>query len=299
MNADTNLNQNILETTNKEQIRNRRNLDFAVHILFILSIMFGIVALLTLIIDVVLDGLKYFTWHLFTNYPSRKPELSGLKSALVGTTYMLCILVPLSFIVGVGGAIYLEEYAKKNRLTRFIQLNISTLAGVPSIVYGILGLTLFVRGLDFGRSLLAGSLTMTLLVLPIIIVAAQEAIKAVPKNRRDASYALGATKWQTVQKAVLPSAISGILTGMILAVSRAIGETAPLVMIGALTFVAFLPESIFDQFTVLPIQIYSWIGKPQIAFHDLAAAGIMLLLILLITLNLSAVLLRNKYQKRN
>jgi phosphate transport system permease protein len=215
----------------------------------------------------------------------------------------MALMAPISFVLGVGAAIYLEEYAQKSRLTRLIQLNISTLAGVPSIVYGILGLTLFVRtfGIEeiaLGRSVLAGALTMTLLILPIIIVASQEAIRSVPKSRRDASYALGATKWQTVSRSVIPTAISGILTGVILALSRAIGETAPLVMIGALTYVAFLPENPLDSFTVLPIQIFNWISRPQVAFHDIAASGIIVLLVLLLAMNTVAVLLRNKFQKR-
>lgn len=178
-----------------------------------------------------------------------------------------------------------------------IQLNISTLAGVPSIIYGILGLAIFVRGMGLGRSLLSGVLTMTLLVLPIIIVASQEAIRAVPKNRRDASFALGATKWQTVSRSVLPSAMPGIMTGVILALSRAIGETAPLIMIGALTYVAFLPENLMDSFSVMPIQIFNWISRPSQAFHELAASGIILLLIMLFIMNITAVWIRNKYSK--
>ncbi|WP_413775819.1 phosphate ABC transporter permease PstA [Paenibacillus sp. LS1] len=266
-------------------------------ILFLAATSVGVLALMLLIIDIMVDGIATFRPELFTNYPSRRASGSGLKSALVGTLYMVCIMAPISFLIGVGAAIFMEEYAKKNKFTRLIQLNISTLAGVPSIVYGILGLAIFVRGLNLERSLISGALTMTLLVLPVIIVSAQEAIKSVPGSRRDASFALGASKWQTVQRSVLPSAFPGILTGIILAVSRAIGETAPLVMIGALTYVAFLPNNLMDQFTVLPIQIYNWISKPQTAFHDLAASGIMVLLILLLTLNMIAVVLRNKYQK--
>ncbi|MBW7476653.1 phosphate ABC transporter permease PstA [Paenibacillus oenotherae] len=285
------------EDTGRKQIAQRRRIDFILHILFVVSTAIGVVALMALIIDIVLDGFMRFAPDLFTNYPSRRASQAGMKSAIVGSLYMLLIMAPLSFILGVGAAIFLEEYAKKNRLTRLIQLNISTLAGVPSIVYGILGLTLFVRGLALERSLLSGALTMTLLVLPIIIVAAQEAIRAVPKARRDASFALGATKWQTVSRSVMPSALPGVMTGVILALSRAIGETAPLVMIGGLTYVAFLPESIMDSFTVMPIQIYNWISRPNEAFHELAAAGIIVLLIMLLLMNFAAILLRNKYQK--
>nr|WP_167747038.1 phosphate ABC transporter permease PstA [Cohnella luojiensis] len=281
----------------RKRVANRRRMDTTLKLLFLAATSIGILALMVLIIDIVMDGLGHFTPDLFTNYPSRRPSSAGMKSAIVGSIYMLLIILPVSFVFGVGAAIYLEEYAKKNRLTRIFQLNISTLAGVPSIVYGILGLTLFVRWFMLERSLISGAFTMTLLVLPIIIVAAQEALKAVPKARRDASFALGATKWQTVSRSVLPSALPGILTGVILAMSRAIGETAPLVMIGALTYVAFLPEKLTDQFTVIPIQIYNWISRPQTEFHELAAAGIMVLLIMLIIMNITAVLLRNKFQK--
>lgn len=287
----------MFQDANRKQIANRRKVDLVLHILFLVATSIGIIALMALLIQIMMDGLSRLNLELFTNYPSRMAAKAGMKSAIVGSIYMVLIMAPISFILGVGAAIYLEEYAKKNKLTRLIQLNISTLAGVPSIVYGILGLTLFVRGLALERSLLSGALTMTLLVLPIIIVSAQEAIRAVPRARRDASFALGATKWQTVSRSVLPSSISSILTGVILALSRAIGETAPLVMIGALTFVAFLPESIMDQFTVIPIQIFNWVSRPQLAFHELAAAGIIVLLAMLILMNISAVILRNKYQK--
>lgn len=287
----------ILQDANRGQIRKRRNTDFALHLMFVGATSIGILALMALLINIMMDGLMRLSPDLFTNYPSRFAAKAGMKSAIVGTIYMILIMAPLSFVLGVGAAIYLEEYSKKNRLTRLLQLNISTLAGVPSIVYGILGLTLFVRGLHLERSLLSGALTMTLLVLPIIIVSSQEALRAVPKSRREASYALGASKWQTVSRSVLPSAIPGILTGVILALSRAIGETAPLIMIGALTFVAFLPSGIMDSFTVMPIQIFNWVSRPQVAFHELAAAGIIVLLVLLILMNFSAIMLRNKYQK--
>ncbi|KJB88513.1 phosphate ABC transporter permease [Paenibacillus sp. E194] len=287
----------MFQDANRKQIGTRRKVDLVLHILFLVATSIGIIALMALLIQIMIDGLSRLNLDLFTNYPSRMAAKAGMKSAIVGSIYMVLIMAPISFVLGVGAAIYLEEYAKKNRLTRLIQLNISTLAGVPSIVYGILGLTIFVRGLALERSLLSGALTMTLLVLPIIIVSAQEAIRAVPRARRDASFALGATKWQTVSRSVLPSSISSIMTGVILALSRAIGETAPLVMIGALTFVAFLPESIMDQFTVMPIQIFNWVSRPQLAFHELAAAGIIVLLALLIIMNISAVILRNKYQK--
>jgi len=276
----------------------RRRIDLAFRVLFLASTMVGVLVLMTLLVDTMMDGFSRFGPELLINNPSRRASQAGMKSAVVGSIYMLLLMAPVSFVLGVGAAIYLEEYAGRNRLTRLIQLNISTLAGVPSIVYGILGLTVFVRWFMLGRSLIAGALTMTLLVLPLIIVSAQEAIRAVPRSRRDASFALGATKWQTVSRAVLPSAFPGILTGVILAMSRAIGETAPLVMIGALTYVTFVPERWTDPFTVMPIQIYNWIARAQPEFHELAAAGIMVLLILLLLMNAAAVLLRNKYQKR-
>lgn len=278
-------------------ITRRRRGDRILHLVFLICTSIGIVALMALIVSILMDGLHRLSPEIFTNYPSRVAERAGMKSPIVGTIYLLLLMAPLSFILGVGAAIFLEEYAGKNRWVRLIQLNISTLAGVPSIIYGILGLAIFVRGMGLGRSLLSGVLTMTLLVLPIIIVSAQEALRAVPKNRRDASYALGATKWQTVAKSVLPSAMPGIMTGVILALSRAIGETAPLIMIGALTYVAFLPENLLDSFTVMPIQIFNWVSRPSEEFHDLAASGIILLLIMLFLMNLAAIWLRNKYQK--
>ncbi len=287
----------LLQDANRGQIAGRRRMDWMLHLLFVAATSIGVIALIALIVDIIVDGVARVQPELFSEYPSRRASQAGFKSAIVGTLYMLLIMLPISFILGVGAAIYLEEYAPKNRFTRLIQLNISTLAGVPSIVYGILGLTLFVRLMALERSLMAGALTMTILVLPIIIVAAQEAIRAVPKSRRDASYALGANKWQTVARSVMPSALPGVLTGVILAMSRAIGETAPLVMIGALTYVAFLPDSLMDQFTVLPIQIYNYLSRPQEEFHNLAAAGIIVLLAMLLLMNFSAIMLRNKFSK--
>lgn len=280
-----------------KRVLKRRRIDLALKLLFLACTSLGVLVLIVLLADILSDGVKNLRPELFNNYPSRRASIAGMKSAIVGTLYILVIMAPVSFVFGVGAAIYLEEYAKKNKFTRFIQLNISTLAGVPSIVYGILGLTLFVRLLSLERSLIAGALTMTLLVLPIIIVASQEAIKAVPRARRDASFALGANKWQTVSRAVMPSALPGVLTGVILAMSRAIGETAPIVMIGAVTYIAFLPNSLMSSFTVMPIQIFSWISRPQVEFHDLAAAGIIVLLVMLLLMNFSAILLRNKFQK--
>lgn len=218
--------------------------------------------------------------------------------ALVGSLWVLVLTAVFAFPIGVGTAIWLEVYAPRNRLTQLIQVNISNLAGVPSIVYGILGLAVFVRAMALGRSVIAGALTLTLLILPVIIIAAQEAIRAVPNSIRMGALALGATRWQSIRHQVLPIAMPGILTGTILALSRAVGEAAPLLLIGAVAFVPFLPKGPTDSFTVLPIQIYNWISRPQTEFHALAAAGIIVMLVVLVVLNGAAILLRNRYGKR-
>ncbi|AGK54927.1 phosphate ABC transporter permease PstA [Bacillus sp. 1NLA3E] len=266
--------------------------------LFFVATMFGLLVLAILLYRVLTQGLGYLDLQFLQSLPSRRPEQAGVYTALIGSIWLMAVVAPVSLILGVGTAIYLEEYAKKNRFTDFIIINISNLAGVPSIVFGLLGLTVFVRALALGTSVLAAGFTMSLLVLPVIIVSSQEAIRAVPKELREASYGMGATKWQTIVRVVMPAAIPGILTGAILALSRAIGETAPLVVLGLPLFLAFLPRSVFDMFTVLPMQIYNWTGRPQEEFHSLAAAGIIVLLALLIVMNSIAVLIRNKYQKR-
>lgn len=280
------------------QLERRKRLGRFFELLCLAAVWLGILMLLTLLVDVVLDGLPWLRSELFTEFPSRFPDKAGLRSALQGTIWLIAITATLSVPIGLGAAIYLEEYARQNRLTRFIEINISNLAGVPSIIYGLLGLGLFVRGLDLGRSVLAGGMTMALLVMPTVIVASREAIRAVPLSMRQASFALGATPWQTVRHHVLPYAMPGILTGVILAMSRAIGETAPLITIGALTYVAFDLKGPLDIFTVLPIQIFNWVSLPQKEFHGLAAAGILILLIVLLSMNATAILLRNAYQKK-
>lgn len=280
------------------RLERRKRLGRAFELLCLAAVWLGILMLLTLLIDVVLDGLPWIRRELFTEFPSRFPDRAGLRSALQGTLWLIAITAALSVPIGLGAAIYLEEYARENRLTRFIEINISNLAGVPSIIYGLLGLGLFVRGLELGRSVLAGGMTMALLVMPTVIVASREAIRAVPLSMRQASFALGATKWQTVRHHVLPYAMPGILTGVILAMSRAIGETAPLITIGALTYVAFDLKGPLDIFTVLPIQIFNWVSLPQKEFHGLAAAGIVILLVVLLSMNATAILLRNAYQKK-
>ena len=259
----------------------------------------GLAFLAVLVVRVLCEGASWFGWEFLVNFPSvLNPSKAGVKSALWGTVWLIAITISVSVPVGVAAAVYLEEYAPNNRLTRLIQVNIANLAGVPSIVYGILGLAVFVRWLRFDRSVLAGALTLSLLIMPVIIIASREAILAVPQSIRHAAYALGATRWQTIQSHVLPAALPGILTGVILAVSRAIGEAAPLLMIGALTYVAFVPEGPLDAFTALPIQIYDWCDRPQPEFHHLAAAGIIVLLGILLPMNAVAVALRGWHQRR-
>jgi len=258
----------------------------------------SLVILAILLYHVSITGINMLSFEFLDNFPSRFPHKAGIKSALHGSVWMLVLVTIISVPVGVSSAIYLEEYGKKNRLTKFIEINIANLAGVPSIVYGILGLTMFVRFMQFDRSVLAGSFTMSLLILPVIIISSREAIRAVPNNIRLGAYAVGATKFQTIRHHVLPIATPGILTGVILSMSRAIGETAPLIMIGALTYVAFVPESVMDPFTTLPIQIFNWASRPQAAFHEVAAAGIIILLIVLLFMNALAIFFRNYANKK-
>lgn len=280
----------------RRALRHRKDDMFA--LLGLLATLAGVVALAVLLLDVAQRGLGALSWTFLTSFPSRFPEQAGIKSALAGTLWVISLTALFAFPVGVAAAVYLEEYARRSWLSTVIQTNINNLAGVPSIVYGLLGLGLFVRVLQLERSVIAGALTLGLLVLPIIIIASQEALRAVPASFREAAYALGATKFQTTWAAVLPTALPGILTGTILALSRAIGETAPLITIGALTFVAFVPDGPRSPFTVLPIQIFNWISRPQAAFHEKAAAAIIVLLVVLLAMNASAILLRNRYQRR-
>jgi phosphate transport system permease protein len=244
------------------------------------------------------DGLTRINWQFLTSFPSRRPEEAGIFSAWVGTIYVMFLTAAIALPLGIGAAIYLEEFASRNWFTRLVELNINNLAGIPAIIYGLLGLQVFVRWFRMGESVLAGACTLAIMSLPIIIVASREALRAVPVSIREAALALGATRWQTVRDHVLPLAIPGVLTGTILALSRAIGEAAPLVTIGALTFVAFLPKSPLDPFTVLPIQAYNWVSRPQPEFHRNAAAALIVLLALLLLMNSIAVYLRNRYQQR-
>lgn len=258
----------------------------------------GLIILAIFIMNILVDGLARIDWDFITGLPSRRAERAGILTAWTGTAWILGLTALISIPLGVAAGIYLQEYGRKNRLASFIELNITNLAGVPSIIYGLLGLEIFVRVLNFGGSLLAGAFTLALLILPIIIVATREAIKAVPNSLREASYGMGATKWQTIWHQILPAASGGILTGIILALSRAVGETAPLIVIGALAYVPFVAKTPFDEFTVLPMQIFNWVSRPQHAFLVNAAAAIIILLAITFLMNGIAMYLRNKWQKK-
>ena len=269
------------------------------YVVLLMMTMFSVFILGVLLYTVIRDSWGWFDWQFITSMPSRKAENAGIYSALLGSIWTIGLTALFSIPIGVGTAIYLEEYSDHtSKLNQFIQLNISNLAGIPSIVYGMLGLTVFVRMLSFDRSILSGALTLTLLILPVIIVSSQEAIRSVPNSLKEASFAVGMTRWQTITSVVIPFSLPGILTGAILAISRAMGEAAPLIMVGAAGYVAFKPESVLDAFTTLPIQIFNWTSRPQEEFQHIAAAGILLLLLFLLITNAIAIILRNKYQKR-
>jgi phosphate transport system permease protein len=257
-----------------------------------------IAILILFIINIIIQGAPRLSWDFFTSLPSRRPEKAGILVGLVGSLWIMICTALLAIPIGVASAIYLEEYGKKNRIASWIEINITNLAGVPSIIYGLLSLEIFVRVLGLGKSILAGSLTLSLLILPIIIVATREAIKAVPGSIREASFALGATRWQTIWHQVLPAAAGGIFTGIILALSRAIGETAPLIVIGAMMYINVLPMHPMDDFSVLPLQIFNWLSRPQKAFIENATAGIIVLLSITFLMNGVAIILRNKWQKK-
>ncbi len=278
---------------------NSRRMSEKVFKLLCLSVTFtSVIVLAVLLFHTLMQGWGYLRWDLFTNFPSRFPDKAGIKAALVGTLWLMGLTGLLSIPIGIGSGIYLEEYAPKGRFTRFIELNIANLAATPSILFGLFGLALFVRFFGFGRSLWSGAMTLTLLILPTIIIATREAIRAVPDTIRQGSYAVGATLWQTVWGQVLPAATPGIMTGIILALSRAIGESAPLVMIGALAYVAFLPAGPHDQFSSMPMQIFNWASRPQEEFHSLAAAAIVVLLAVMLAMNGLAIWIRFKTQRK-
>lgn len=276
----------------------RRTADLLFQATALVVLLAALAALATLIATIVADGAGRLSWEFITGLPSRRASQAGILVPLVGSVAVISLTALIALPVGVAAAVYLEEYGTRSRAARLIEINIANLAAVPSIIYGLLGLGLFVRALGFERSVLAGASTLALLVLPVVILATREALRTVPMTIREGSYALGATKWQTIWHQVLPMAVPGILTGLILALSRAIGETAPLVTIGALTYVPFLPESIWSPFSVLPLQIFNWASRPQQAFAENAAAGIIVLLVLLLTMNALAVWLRDRYYGR-
>ena len=277
-----------------EQTKTIKNSAFKLWTILATSI--SLMMLAILLIKIGMDGMHRISLQFFTALPSRKAENAGIFTAWVGTLWIMITTALVAIPIGIGAGVYLEEYSKKGTWANFLEVNISNLAGVPSIIYGLLGLEFFVRFLHLGESILAGSLTLALLILPIVIVSTRESLKAVPKTIREASYALGASKWQTVWGQVLPAASGGVMTGIILALSRAIGETAPLIVVGALTYVPFVPTSVFDSFTVLPIQIFNWTSRPQAEFLINAAAGIIVLLTITILMNSIAVMLRNRWQ---
>ncbi len=276
----------------------RRLGERAFWLLSALAIALPLLALAFLLSGVLSDAAGRISWQFLTSFPSRKPELAGILPALVGSIYLIGLTALLALPVGIGAAIYLEEYGRHSRLAGIIEINIANLAGVPSIIYGLLGLGVFVRGLGLGRSLIAGAATMALLVLPMIIIVTREALRTVPMSLREACYGLGSTRWHAIWQVVLPSAFPGILTGAILAMSRAIGETAPLVVVGALTYVTFVPDGIDSPFTVLPIQIFNWVSRPQQGFIVNSAAAITVLLCTMLVLNGIAIYLRNRLQRK-
>jgi phosphate transport system permease protein len=280
------------------RIARRRHADVLFQASALAVLCLALAALAALVVDVWIDGAPRLSWQFLRGYPSRRAAQAGIWHALTGSIFVIMVTAVMAVPVGVGAAIYLEEYGTRSRLARLVEINITNLAAVPSIIYGLLGLGLFVRMLGMGRSVLAGGATLALLVLPVVILATREALRAVPGSIREGSYALGATKWQTIWSQVLPVALPGILTGLILALSRAIGETAPLITIGAVTFVTFAPESVWSPFTVLPIQIFNWVSRPQTAFQANAAAAIVVLLVLLVSMNATAVWLRDRYRRK-
>ncbi len=288
------------KSTLQKRMHTRKLKNSVAKAIFFVATLVGLVVLFTLIVRVLTQGLGWIDLNFLTGKLSRDPDKAGIMGAILGTLWLMVVVAPVTMILGVGTAIYLEFYAKKGRIKSFIEMNISNLAGVPSIVFGILGLTIFVRALDLGSVVLAGGLTMALLVLPIVVVSSQEAIRAVPAHLSEGSYGLGATKWQTVRHIILPAALPNILTGAILSLSRAIGETAPLVVLGIPALLIPFPDGLLDRFTVLPVQIYYWtIDSVLVAeYANLAAATIIVLLVVLFVLNSTAIIIRNKFQRR-
>ena len=289
----------------------RKRMDRLFAVLGLLSLFSALMALAVLLGQLAFDGADRLSWQFMLSYPSRFADQAGILTAWIGTALVMLLTALTAVPLGVGAALYLEEYARRNLVTDIIEINIANLAGVPSIVYGLMALGLLVYGCRLGQSFLTAGLTLAMLILPIVIIATREAVRAVPPQIREAAYALGATKWQTVKDHVIPYSMGGILTGMILALSRAVGETAPLITVGALSFIAFLPHPpwgpdfpflslqwIFDPFTVMPIQMFNWVSRPQEAFHVNAAAAGLVLLIMTLAMNALAIAVRARYRKR-
>ena len=276
----------------------RKQLDRLFEVVSMMTLVVALAALAALIYDILSDGASRLSWSFLVNIASRNAEDAGVYHALMGSIWVIALTGLMALPVGVAAAIYLEEYGSRSRIARFIELNIANLAAVPSIIYGLLGLGLFVRLMGMGQSVLAGAATLALLALPVVILSTREALRTVPSSIREGSYALGATKWQTIWNQVLPMALPGVLTGLILALSRAIGETAPLITIGALTYIPFAPDTVWSKFTVLPIQIFNWVSRPQAEFKQNAAAGILVLLVLLLAMNAIAIIVRDRYQRQ-
>jgi phosphate transport system permease protein len=284
-----------LETeTEKSNLAGRKTAASIMEKVLFVATGFAIVVLLALAWDIISSGAGWLSLHLLTDVPSRKAEIAGMRPAILGTLWVIGLTALIAFPIGVGAAVYLEEYAPNNRWTRLLKLNIANLAGVPSVVYGLLGLGVFVSLFSLGRTVISGALTLSLLILPVVIIASQEAIRAVPSSLRQAAFALGATRWQVARDHVLPAAAPGILTGIILSVSRAIGETAPLLVVGAAAYVTFSPSGLMSKYTVIPMQIYEWARRPQADFTNLSAAAIIVLLVVLLVLNGAAIFLRQR-----
>lgn len=276
----------------------RKHADLIFQAVSLGALVVALAALAALVFDIVSDGASRLSFQFLTNIASRNAEQAGVYHALMGSIWVILLTAALALPIGVAAALFLEEYGSHSRMARFIELNISNLAAVPSIIYGLLGLGLFVRLMGMGQSVMAGAATLALLALPVVIMSTREALRTVPGSIREGSYALGATKWQTIWHQVLPMALPGVLTGLILALSRAIGETAPLITIGALTYIPFAPDGIWSKFTVLPIQVFNWVSRPQPEFKANAAAGILVLMVLLLSMNAIAIVVRDRHQRR-
>jgi len=301
LSAQTTFGQRRVAGTRVEQPSNlprRKTKAIVLQWLLLIATGFALLVLAALLWNVASSGASWLSLGLLTNAPSRKPELAGLRPALLGTIWVIGLTALLAVPVGIGAAVYLEEYATDNRWTRLLKTNIANLAGVPSVVYGLLGLGVFVSLFALGRSILSSALTLALLIMPVIIIASQEAIRAVPPSLRMAAFALGATPWQVARDHVIPAAMPGILTGIILSISRAMGETAPLLVVGAAAYVTFNPTGLMSSYTALPVQIYEWARRPQQEFQDLAAAAIIVLLVLLLILNATAIYFRQRFAKK-